>query len=55
MSRKRKTARIVKPADHDGAGAAGEVVADQLEALAREGAREIPQVGGLHHRYTRAA
>ncbi len=41
MSRKRKTARIVKPADHDGAGAAGEVVADQLEALAREGAREM--------------
>ena len=41
MSRKRKTTRIVKPADHDGAGAAGEVVADQLEALAREGAREM--------------
>jgi len=41
MSRKRKTTRIVKPADHDGAGAAEEVVADHLEALAREGAREM--------------
>jgi transposase-like protein len=41
MSRKRKTTRIVKPADHDGAGAAGEVVANQLETLAREGAREM--------------
>lgn len=41
MARKRKTTRIVKPADHDGAGAAEEVVADHLEALAREGAREM--------------
>ncbi len=41
MSRKRKTTRIVKSTDHEGADAAREVVADQLESLAREGAREM--------------
>ncbi len=41
MSRKPKTTRIVKSTDHDGADAAREVVADQLESLAREGAREM--------------
>lgn len=37
MSSKRKTRRIVKTTDHDGADAAREVVADQLESLARFG------------------
>lgn len=41
MSSKRKTRRIVKTTDHDGPDAAREVVADQLETLAREGAREM--------------
>jgi transposase-like protein len=41
MSRKRKTTRIVKPATPEGTETASKVVADQLEALAREGAREM--------------
>ena len=41
MSRKRKTTRIVKSAAPEGTQVADEVVADQLEALAREGAREM--------------
>ena len=41
MSRKRKTTRIVKSAASEGTQTADEVVPDQLEALAREGAREM--------------
>ncbi len=41
MSRKRKTRRIVNTTDQDGSDAAREVVGDQLESLAREGAREM--------------
>jgi transposase-like protein len=41
MSRKQKTTRIVKSTDPEGAQTADEVVPDQLEALAREGAREM--------------
>ena len=41
MSSRRKTRRIVKTTDRDGAAAAREVVADQLESLARDGAREM--------------
>ncbi len=41
MSSRRKTARIVKSAALEGTETACEVVSDQLEALAREGAREM--------------
>jgi transposase-like protein len=41
MSRRRKSARIVKSTPPEGSQAASEVVADRLEALAREGAREL--------------
>ena len=41
MSRRRKTARIVKSAVPEGMETPCEVVADQLEMLAREGAREM--------------
>jgi len=41
MCRRRKTARIVKSAAPEGTETPSEVVADQLEALAREGAREM--------------
>ncbi len=41
MSRKRKATRIVKSAAPEGTETANEVVPDQLEALARAGAREM--------------
>jgi len=41
MCKRRKRRRIVKSAALEGTEPAGEVVADQLEALAREGAREM--------------
>ena len=41
MSRRRKTTRIVKSAVPEGMETPCEVVADQLETLAREGAREM--------------
>jgi len=41
MPRKRDTTRIVKSAIPEGAETSGEVVADQLESLARVGAREM--------------
>lgn len=41
MSKRRKRRRIVKPANPEGTESASEVVTDQLESLAREGAREM--------------
>lgn len=41
MSRERNATRIVKSAASEGTQTADEVVPDQLEALAREGAREM--------------
>lgn len=41
MATRRQSERIVKRADQEAADAAGQVVADQLEELARQGAREM--------------